>query len=292
MSKDRLPVEQIDPIIDIALAEDTLHGDITSDIIIPKELFGKASLLVKQTGVLAGIEVAGRVFTRVDPELEISYIINDGEQVEVGDVAALITGRVRNILKAERTALNFLQHLSGIASQTARYATEINDLDARIYDTRKTTPGLRLLEKYAVRVGGGCNHRLDLGDGILIKDNHIAALRATGMTLKDIIARARENAPAGTGIEIEVTTTKEALEALKSGADIILLDNMLPTEMRQVASFAGGKVRLEASGGITLDNVHHAAMAGVDIISIGALTHSVKALDISLELEPQTINLL
>ncbi len=292
MSTDRLPQEQIDPIIERALAEDIANGDITSEAIIPKGLYGKASLLIKEPGVLAGIEVAGRVFKKVDPDLEVTYIIRDGEAMEVGDVAALVTGRVMSILKAERTALNFLQRLSGIATMTAKYVAETTDLNARIYDTRKTTPGLRILEKYAVRMGGGCNHRIDLGDAILIKDNHIAALRATGMTLKEIIHKARQNAPAGTVIEIEVTTTKEAFEALKSGADIIMLDNMQPNEMRQVTGVTCGKARLEASGGITLDNVHHAAMTGVDIISIGALTHSVKSLDISLELEPQTMNLL
>lgn len=292
MNMDRLPEEQIDPIIEAALAEDIGRGDITSEAIIPKGLYGKASLLVKETGVLAGVEVAGHVFKKVDPDLEIEYLIRDGEPIGTGDVAAVITGRVMSILKAERTALNFLQRLSGIASMTAKYVAETTELNARIYDTRKTTPGLRLLEKYAVRAGGGCNHRIDLGDSILIKDNHIAALRATGMTLKEIILKARQNAPAGTVVEVEVTTTKEALEAMKAGADIIMLDNMQPNEMRQVTGFACGKVRLEASGGITLDNVHHAAMTGVDIISIGALTHSVKALDISLELEPQTMNLL
>ncbi len=292
MNIDRLPEEQLDSIIETALAEDIANGDITSEAIIPKGLYGKASLLVKEPGVLAGIEVAGRVFKKVDPDLEITYIIRDGEAIETGDVAALVTGRVRSILKAERTALNFLQRLSGIATMTAKYTAETTELNARIYDTRKTTPGLRVLEKYAVRMGGGCNHRMDLGDGILIKDNHIAALRATGMTLKEIIQKARQNAPAGTTVEIEVTTTKEAFEALKAGADIIMLDNMQPNEMRQVTGLACGKVRLEASGGINLDNVHHAAMTGVDIISIGALTHSVKSLDISLELEPQTMNLL
>ncbi len=292
MNVDRLTDEQIDPPVRAALAEDTSRGDITSEAVLPQGLYGKAQLLVKERGVLAGAGVAARVFQTVDPALEITGYVKDGSVVEPGDVIAEITGSVASILKAERTALNFIQRLSGIATMTARYVAETQDLKARIYDTRKTTPGMRMLEKYAVRMGGGTNHRLDLSDGILIKDNHIAALRATGLTVKDIVTRARKNAPAGTTIEIEVTTTKEAAEALKAGADIIMLDNMDPNEMKQVANMVRGPTKLEASGGITLENVHQVAMTGVDIISIGALTHSAKALDISLEVSSQTLNLL
>ncbi len=292
MNVDRLTDEQIDPPVRAALAEDTSRGDITSEAVLPQGLYGKAQLLVKERGVLAGAGVAARVFQTVDPALEITGYVKDGSVVEPGDVIAEITGSVASILKAERTALNFIQRLSGIATMTARYVAETQDLKARIYDTRKTTPGMRMLEKYAVRMGGGTNHRLDLSDGILIKDNHIAALRATGLTVKDIVTRARKNAPAGTTIEIEVTTTKEAAEALKAGADIIMLDNMDPNEMKQVANMVRGPTKLEASGGITLENVHQVAMTGVDIISIGALTHSMKALDVSLEVSSQTLNLL
>jgi nicotinate-nucleotide pyrophosphorylase (carboxylating) len=292
MNVDRLTDEQIDPPVRAALAEDTARGDLTSDAVIPQGLYGKAQLLVKQRGVLAGLPVAARVFEMVDPALEITFYSKDGSSVEPGDVVAEITGSVASILKAERTALNFIQRLSGIATMTAQYTAETEDLKACIYDTRKTTPGLRMLEKYAVRTGGGTNHRLDLADGILIKDNHIAALRATGLSVKDIVARARRNAPAGTTIEIEVTTAKEAAEANKAGADIIMLDNMDASEMKQVVNIVRGHTKLEASGGITLENVHQVAMTGVDIISIGALTHSVKALDISLEVSSQTLNLL
>lgn len=292
MSTDRLTDEQLDPLISAALAEDTSQGDITSDVLIQPGLYGKASLLAKEEGILAGVGVAGRVFHRIDPSLEFKTLIEDGTPVKPGDIVATIVGCVSSILKAERTALNFIQRMSGIASMTARYTAETEDLKACIYDTRKTTPGLRVLEKYAVRMGGGRNHRLHLGDGILIKDNHLAALRATGLTLRDVISRARGNSPSGTTIEVEVTSTKEALEALKAGADIIMLDNMDVTEMKQVVNMVAGQTRLEASGGITLDNVHRVAMTGVDIISIGALTHSVTALDISLELESQTLNLL
>ncbi len=292
MNEDRLPEEIIDSIIDNALEEDTAGGDITSEVIIPPELCGKASLLIKEKGVLAGITVAARVFERVDPALKIDFILKDGSKVEKGDVAAIIVGNVASILKAERTALNFIQRMSGIATITAAYVAETRELSANIYDTRKTTPGLRVLEKYAVRMGGGCNHRRHLSDAILIKDNHIAALRATGASFKDILQKARRNAPEGTIIEVEVTSTKEALEALKAGADIIMLDNMQTTEMRQAVNLVAGRARLEASGQVNLDNVHQVAMTGVDMISVGALTHSVKSLDISLELEPQTLKLI
>lgn len=289
---DYLTEKQLDAIIDVALNEDTGHGDVTSEALIPPGLSGKASLLVKENGVLAGIEVAGRVFQRVDRSLAIEILIKDGTKIQKGDIAATIVGSVISILKAERTALNFLQRLSGIASLTAQYVEETKGLNAKIVDTRKTTPGLRRLEKYAVRIGGGHNHRMHLGDAVLIKDNHIAALHAMGMSLKDIVAKARQNAPAGITIEVEVTSTGEALEALKAGADIIMLDNMSANEIRQVVSMVAGQAKLEASGGITLANVHQVAMTGVDIISIGALTHSYKALDISLEMESQTLKLL
>jgi len=284
--------KEFDAIIDLALDEDTGHGDITSEALIPPDLTGKASVLVKEMGVLAGIGVAGRVFLRIDPSLEIDIRIKDGTPVQSGDIVATVAGNVISILKAERVALNFLQGLSGIASLTAHYVAEIKGLKTRIVDTRKTTPGMRLLEKYAVRMGGGHNHRLHLGDAVLIKDNHIAALRAMGMNLEDIVAKARQNAPAGITIEVEVTNTREAQEAKKAGADIIMLDNMTVNEMRQVVNLVSGQAKLEASGGITLANIRQVAMTGVDIISIGALTHSFRALDISLEMESQTLKLL
>ncbi|MFA5309304.1 MAG: carboxylating nicotinate-nucleotide diphosphorylase [Dehalococcoidales bacterium] len=283
---------QLDAIIGAALDEDISQGDVTSEALIPPELAGRAEVTVKEQGVLAGIGVAARVFRRIDPLIKIEIMIEDGTPVKPGDIAASIAGSVASILKAERTALNFLQRLSGIASQTARYAAEIQGFSAGIYDTRKTTPGLRLLEKYAVRMGGGHNHRHHLADAVLIKDNHIAALRAMGLGLKEIIDKARQNAPAGITVEIEVTTPREAAEAMKAGADIIMLDNMSINDMKQVVNMAAGRVKLEASGGITLENVRQAAMAGVDIISIGALTHSYKALDISLEMATQTLSLL
>jgi len=284
--------KQVDNIIDLALAEDLSHGDITSEILIPPDLQGKASILIKEDGIVAGSEVAKKVFLRVDPSLTVKVLIKDGTKVQPGDIVATISGRVISILKAERVALNFLQRLSGIASQAAKYVAKTHGGAVNITDTRKTTPGLRLLEKYAVRMGGGQNHRFHLGDGILIKDNHLAALRALGMSLKDIVAKANQNAPQRVKVEVEVTTAQEAMDAAEAGADIIMLDNMSPDEMRRVVSLLPSQVKTEASGGITLANVHAAAMTGVNTISIGALTHSPKALDISLELEPQTLKLL
>jgi len=287
-----LPEEEADNIIDLALTEDISHGDVTSEALIPTELQGKASILVKAEGILAGGEVAKGVFLKVDPSLRVEVLIKDGAKVQPGDIVATIFGSVVNILKAERAALNFLQRLSGIASQTAQYIAKTHGFIVSITDTRKTTPGLRLLEKYAVRMGGGQNHRLHLGDGILIKDNHLVALRALGMSLKDIVARTKQNAPQGLKVEVEVSTAQEAVEAVEAGADIIMLDNMSPDEMRRIVGLISGQVKIEASGGVTLDNIRSVVMAGVDTISIGALTHSPKALDISLELEPQTLKLL
>lgn len=278
-----LPPE-VDRIMDLALSEDTACGDITSQALIPPGLEGRARVMVKAGGVLAGIEVFRALFLKADASLEVKILVEDGRCIKPGDVVATVSGRVVSILKVERVALNFLQRLSGIASQTAEFVARVGG-GAVIVDTRKTTPGLRWLEKYAVRIGGGRNHRFHLGDGILIKDNHLAALRAQGMSLRDIVTRARRNAPPGLEVEVEVISLDEAREALAVGADIIMLDNMSPREMRRVVALVSGRARLEASGGVNLESVREIAGTGVDIISVGALTHSVKALDISLELE-------
>ncbi len=285
----QLSEQQFDNIIDLALAEDISHGDITSEILVPPELAGKASILVKARGIVAGGEVAKRVFLKVDPSLRVEVLIKDGTKVKPGDIVASVSGRVVSILKAERVALNFLQKLSGIASQTAKYLAKTRGFTVDIKDTRKTTPGLRLLEKYAVQMGGGKSHRFHLGDGILIKDNHLVALRALGMNLKDVVAKAKKDAPGGLTVEVEVTTVQEALDATEAGADIIMLDNMSPDEMHHAVDLIAGRARTEASGGITPANVRTVAITGVDVISAGALTHSAKILNMSLELEPQTL---
>jgi len=286
------PKEQIDKIIELALAEDLGQGDVTSEILIPSDLVGKAYILVKEEGVIAGLEVAEKVFRHVDPTLKVEILIKDGAKVKAGDITANVAGAVISILEAERTAINFVQKLSGVATATSKYVAKVQGLKTNIVDTRKTTPGMRLLEKYAVRMGGGKNHRLHLGDGILIKDNHLVALRAMGLSLKEIVAKAKKNAPKGIRVEVEATSLQEALDAAGAGADMILLDNMSPEEMKRVVSMLPRHIKTEASGGITLENVRAAALSGVDVISVGALTHSTKALNVSLELESQTLKLL
>ncbi|MDP2932094.1 MAG: carboxylating nicotinate-nucleotide diphosphorylase, partial [Chloroflexota bacterium] len=229
--------------------------------------------------------VARSVFLKTDPSLKVKILIKDGSRVKPGDIIGTISGRVAGILKAERTALNFLQRLSGVATITAQYVAETRGYPTTIIETRKTTPGLRWLEKYAVRMGGGKNHRFNLGDMVLVKDNHIAALRARGMSLKDIVAKAKEGTPYGMKLEVEITAVDQAPEVVAGGADIIMLDNMSAAQMRQVVDSIPKHVKTEASGGITLENIRAVAGAGVDFISVGALTHSTKALNISVELE-------
>jgi len=275
----------MEEIIDRALAEDLGQGDVTTEALIPSDQRGIASIIVKSEGILAGIEVAKKVFHQVDPELKMDVLLEDGTRIKTSDVIARVEGKVANILKAERVALNFLQRLSGIATETNRYVEAVEGLPVLIMDTRKTTPSLRVLEKYAVRVGGGENHRMNLGDGILIKDNHLAALRSRGLSLKEIIAKVQQNAPKRLKIEVEVKTVPEALDAAEAGADIIMLDNMSLGDIHQAVNMIHGRALIEASGGITLDKVRAVAETGVDFISVGALTHSVKALDISLEVE-------
>ena len=275
---------QIEEIIDRALAEDLGKGDVTTEALIPGDQQGTGFIVAKEEGILAGTEAANQVFHRVDPDLKVEILLEDGTGVKPGSKVAKVSGSIAGILKAERVALNFLQRLSGIASETNRYVARVEGLPVRIMDTRKTTPGWRSLEKYAVRVGGGGNHRMNLSDGILIKDNHLVALRSQGLNIKEIIAKARQNAPQRLPVEVEVRTVSEALEAVEAGADIVMLDNMNLEDMRKAVKSINGRAVIEASGGIILDNVRAVAETGVDFISIGALTHSARALDISLEL--------
>jgi len=284
MSSSKLQIEEI---IDCALAEDLGKGDVTTEALIPGDQRGTGFIVAKKEGIVAGTGVAKQVFHRVDPELKVEMLLEDGARVKPGSKVAKVSGSIASILKAERVALNFLQHLSGIATETNRYVEVVKGLPVRIMDTRKTTPGLRSLEKHAVKAGGGENHRMSLGDGILIKDNHLAALRSQGLNIKEIVAKARQNAPQRLPVEVEVRTVSEALEAVEAGADIVMLDNMNLEDMRKAVKSIHGRALIEASGGITLGNVRAVAETGVDFISIGALTHSPTALDISLELEAQ-----
>jgi len=275
--------DMVEDLVERALEQDIASGDVTTDAVIPAGLEARAHILVKVDGVLAGVAVVEAVFRCVDPGLQVEVLKQDGARIERGDVVARMEGKVASIVKGERTALNFLCHLSGIATETARYVEAVKGLDTQITDTRKTTPGMRLLEKYAVRVGGGRSHRAHLGDGILIKDNHLAALRSFGVGLKQAVEQASQRSTFN--VEVEVTSIDEAREALEAGADIIMLDNMPVADMKKVVQFAKGRALLEASGGITLKNVREVAEVGVDLISVGAITISARALDMSLELE-------
>ncbi|MEA2584949.1 MAG: hypothetical protein QOF33_3034 [Thermomicrobiales bacterium] len=269
-------------IVELALAEDIGTGDVTTLATVPADAQAKATMLVKSEGVISGLGVAGFVFRRVDPAVSFTPTIADGTRVETRTVIAELAGPARSLLTAERVALNLIQRLSGVATATARYVEAVAGTNARIVDTRKTTPGLRQLEKQAVRDGDGHNHRVGLADGVLIKDNHLAAIGGPDR-VRHAVCQARAFAPHTLRIEVEVTTLAEVEEALAAGADVILLDNMDVATMRRAVEAVGGRSLLEASGGVTLDTVRAIAETGVDLISVGALTHSAPALDISLE---------
>ena len=274
----------IQNLIDAAFAEDVIVGDPTTDVLIPPGLTGQAALVTRDAGVLAGVDVATAVFERFDPSLRSESLMPDGSSVYPGDRLAQVSGSVASILKAERTAVNFLQHLSGIASETRRYVDAVSGLRAKIVDTRKTTPGLRKLEKYAVTMGGGYNHRQNLADGILIKDNHIEALALQGFSIRDVVRRAHAGASHTIKVEIEVEGIAQLEEVLDAGADLVLLDNMSNEQMKEAVKITDGRAVLEASGGITLETVRSIAETGVDIISVGALTHSAPAMNVGLDM--------
>lgn len=272
---------EIDRIIERALAEDIHTGDITTLAVVPVSRPVKGVLLAKEELVLAGIDVAARVFGILDRGIEFRPLVADGAIAAKGTVLAQFSGDASTLLQGERVALNLLQRMSGVATMTSRYVRAVAGTGARIVDTRKTTPGLRILEKYAVRVGGGINHRTGLYDGVLIKENHIVA--AGGIT--EAIKRARGYIPHTLKIEIETETLDEVQEAVAAGADIIMLDNMDLAAMRTAVEFIAGRALVEASGGVNLQSVKGIADTGVDIISVGALTHSAPAMDISMLLE-------
>ena len=270
----------LNQLIDRCLEEDIGPGDITTNSVVAPDLKTTAFIKAKQDGVLAGLPVARAVFLRLDPELVFTPLVDEGTAVTAGTVLARLEGRARTILTGERLALNFLQRLSGVATLTSRLVRLVGDYPVRLVDTRKTTPGLRVLEKYAVRMGGGHNHRLGLFDAVLIKDNHI---RAAG-GISQAVGRARLAVPHTVKIELEAEDLAGVAEALEAGADIIMLDNMDPQSMARAVKLVNGRALLEASGGITADTLVSVAAAGVDVISVGALTHSAPALDISLDL--------
>ena len=256
------------------------YVDITTDYLIPEDQENEAKFLAKADGVLCGIEVALRVFTLIQPDFQYEVFIHDGEEVKKGDIIAKIKGKTRTILKGERTALNLLQHMSGISSMTNRIVKIVEGTNASIADTRKTLPGMRPLQKYAVTVGGGKNHRFNLSDAAMLKDNHVDA----GGGITNAVTKLRTKLGHMAKVELEVRTLDELREALSVDVDVIMLDNMDNDTMREAVKIADGKALLEASGGITEETIRDVAETGVDIISIGALTHSVKAFDISLKI--------
>lgn len=276
----------VQALIDLALSEDIGTGDVTSLATIPADRTASGVMLSKAEGVLSGVGVARDVFLTVDPEVTFTPLLADGDRLSDRVEIATISGPARSLLTAERTALNIVQRLSGVATQTARYVAAVNGTATHIVDTRKTTPGMRLLEKRAVMHGGGHNHRFGLADGVLIKDNHLAAIGGA-RRITDAIERARSFAPHTLKIEVEVTDLTELREALDARADIILLDNMSTEDMAEAVSIRdehSHQAQLEASGGITLERIPEIAAVRIDLISVGALTHSSPALDISLDL--------
>ncbi len=271
----------IQELIDVALKEDIGSGDITTESLVDSECMGQGRLMAKEAFVLAGLDVAKSVFSTLDPDMVFHHDCSDGDGVESGDVIMTCEGRLRYLLMGERTALNFLQHLSGVATCVREYVGAIGNSQVRLVDTRKTTPGFRVLEKYAVRVGGARNHRMGLYDGVLIKDNHIAVSGG----IKAAIEKVRDQVSHLEKIEVEVSDLSGVSEAIAAGADVIMLDNMDVNQVTEAVGLIDGKAIVEVSGGVTRDNLKLLADTGVDIISVGALTHSATSVDISMLME-------
>ena len=272
--------ELIDDLLTLAFAEDVGDGDHTTLSTIPADERGVQRLIVKEEGILAGVEIARKVFEKFDPELKMTVYINDGAHVKPGDIAFEVEGSVRSLLQTERVMLNIMQRMSGIATQTAKYQQRLDGLKTKVLDTRKTTPGMRMLEKEAVRIGGGCNHRIGLFDMVLIKDNHVdfaGGIKQAVEAARKYCAEKGKNLK----IELEVRNEDEIRQALEAGVDRIMLDNFTPERTREAVKLINGAIEIESSGGITLDTLRDYGECGVDFISVGALTHSVKGLDMS-----------
>lgn len=269
----------LDAIIEAALEEDMPQGDVTSESVIPDDSRSQAIILAKENGILAGLDVARRVFEKIDPDVKFEKKKEDGQKFSSGQTLAVLQGTSISLLKGERTALNFLQRMSGIATATGKYVLALKGTQTRVLDTRKTTPGLRNLEKYAVKMGGGQNHRHNLSEMVLIKDNH---LKLVG-SISEAVRRAKERIIPGMKIEVETTCLKDVQEAVQSGADMVMLDNMPIGEMREVIQWVKGRIPLEVSGMVTLEKIREIADLGIDYISVGSLTHSYKSVDICME---------
>ena len=274
-------LDNLDELIKLWFAEDIGDGDHTTLSSIPADAMGKQQLIIKEEGIVAGIEVAKRVFAAFDPELKMTQYLHDGDRVKPGDIAFVVEGRTQSLLQTERLMLNIMQRMSGVATRTAEYVKLVEGTKCRVLDTRKTTPGLRMLEKEAVRIGGGCNHRIGLFDMILLKDNHVDFAGGIANAIRRAQAYLKEKGK-NLKIEIEVRSFDELNEALATGGiDRIMLDNFSPADTRKAVEIIGGRVEVESSGGITYDTLRQYAECGVDVISVGALTHSVKSLDMS-----------
>ena len=274
-------LDNLDELIKLWFAEDIGDGDHTTLSSIPADAMGKQQLIIKEEGIVAGIEVAKRVFAAFDPELKMTQYLNDGDRVKPGDIAFVVEGRTQSLLQTERLMLNIMQRMSGVATRTAEYVKLVEGTKCRVLDTRKTTPGLRMLEKEAVRIGGGSNHRIGLFDMILLKDNHVDFAGGIANAIRRAQEYLKEKGK-NLKIEIEVRSFDELNEALATGGiDRIMLDNFSPADTRKAVEIIGGRVEVESSGGITYDTLREYAECGVDVISVGALTHSVKSLDMS-----------
>jgi len=276
--------DQIDDIIRRALAEDAPWGDVTSEVFLPEGATASAALVAREPGVFSGGDVFARTFELVDPLATVELGLEDGEPFSAGVVLARVEGSARSVLRGERIALNLVQRMSGIATLTARYVEAVAGTGARIVDTRKTTPGLRVLERQAVRDGGGRNHRFSLSDAVMAKDNHLAVLAESGVSVGDAIRLARSRIGHTVHLEVEVDRIAQIEEVVAAGVDTIMLDNFTPDQLREGVALVAGRALIEASGGVNLDTVRAIAETGVDVISVGALTHSVRALDLGLDL--------
>jgi len=283
-----IPGAELQRIVDAALVEDLGWGDITTDNLVPEAAAARASVVYRTPGIVCGIPVLTRVFQAIDPRVVVDALAREGDRAEKGAVVAIVRGSARSILKGERVALNFVQRMAAVATATAQYVNAIGDLPTHVIDTRKTTPGLRVLERYAVRVGGGRNHRFNLSDGALVKDNHLVALRNQGIGTVEALRLLRDRIPHTARMQVEVDRLDQIPEVLEAGVDAILFDNFTPDEVREAVRMVGGRAVTEMSGGVKLETVRAYAEAGVNVVSSGALTHSTPALDVALDFELDT----